>query len=521
MIALNIKNKHFIAIIILTITSLIISCKKEKQDSELEYDNQVNKLLSGVNLNSARLNEVCSATSLKVFIANAEKFSHISWATDISEADLALAAKYEKSFEYSIKSGRDDFIAAHKKKPTPCNEKQNPVTYILSIFDGGSNTPDSSIDLIKLSFIGGEWKPASLALIYDYEAKKITPQQNDKKFELNMATDVVEIVSQVITTHVPKHDQVELYINGHGGRALSSPDMTDQVNLFDDHQGTQNDHLILFDTHGHNMEKLTSKLWSPIWKKSTVEKICDARENSKFKDNSIVCLALENGNDRQVGSAASGEEGGTSGEEGGTSGDSGNTSGKIFRRVMPKIDKTKPFSHTNPEGIVQAGAVSSYTISKDLYNELGISKISFYFPKVNKPSYVLLNSCYQNEKIKNAIFSNKEAPFYTSLNSGPIYSWLVDYKLLNDYKYRVMPHLFFWRDQINSSGKVSQLPQDSPDRRIHSLANKLESYTNNGLNGKRVQEHSSTKSMCKINSAYCQIKTRSMKSLIWTGQSNK
>ena len=512
-------------ILVLLIT--VIGCKKQSQDSELEYDNEVNKLLSGLTLNDARLKEVCSAISVKIFVANAEKFRTTTWEVAIPEEDKTRIAEYERSFEESIKTGRDDFIAAHSKEPKPCGPQYNTITYILSIFDGGSTTPDSEIDLIKFSYIKGEWKGTPLKLSYDSNVKKLDMLKANTSFELNMATDVVDIISQTIESYIPNYQQIELYINGHGGRSLSSPNMTDQVDLFDNHENAQSDHLILFDTTGPK-GKLTSKLWSPVWRKETVKSICNDPENAAKKSRSIVCLALENNHDRQIGGVngefrtgrTSGEGAGTSGEGAGTSGDSGNTSGKIFRRVMPKIDKTKPFSYSNPEGIAQAGAVASYTINEDLYNELGISKINFYFPKASKPGYVLLNSCYQSDSIRNAFFSSKEVPFYANINPGPIYSWLVDYKLLNDYKYRVMPHLFHWRDLIQRQPNAASIDSESPDHRIRALANKLEQYTNSGLNGKRVIGHTPKNVQCTINNAYCELKTKSFTTLIWEQNKN-
>ncbi len=503
--------KGFFGLAVLLVAMNLPSCKSKDRSSNLDFDDKVDKILSGMSLGKQRLKEVCS-TSLKIFIANAEKFRHLPWEVDT------------KSFEKSVLEGRNDFIAAHSKRPKDlskrCNPRDNPITYILSIYDGGSAKPDSQISLHTFSYINGEWgektSPASpINFSFDHQSRKLTNHKGE--FELNMATDVVDIIRHALAVHVPSYDQVQLYINGHGGRALSaSSKVNDQVNLFNNHDGAPSENLILFDTRGPQGEKLTSELWAPVWKKDTVRKICGDEANKSLAAQSIVCKTIDN-DDSQIGGVSgesgdtSGDSGNTSGESGDTSGDSGNTSGKIFRFVKPKMDESKPASHTNPEGVAQAGAVASYTISKDLYNEFKIKKLNFYFPKAKKPGYVFLNSCYQSDKIASSISAESAVPFYLNYNPGPIYSWLVDYKILNDYKYRLLPHLLHWRDQLLKR-KVAR-PKNSPEARIVFLANEIESHTKKGINGvERVKAHATAQ--CTINNNYCQLRVKSFVSQV-------
>jgi hypothetical protein len=429
-------------------------------------------------------------------IGNKEEFRTYDWKLlrdSEKQQALAMAAEDHKLFSASINAGITDFLNAHQVPPRHCQPSHQTRTTILVIEDdAGMN--NSKITIHRFSMGSGSWTKEASEDISVRRLENGAPQlvTGNTPFELNMATDLPAIVEQAllqIRSKLGAINQTQMIVSGHGGHALLNG--STEINLFaNEAEDSQKEHLIMFDTFGPN-GPVSSELYAPVWRTTTVRRLCV--EGGKASEKSVTCLATARG-DQQVagngsgtsgnGSGTSGNGSGTSGNGSGTSGDSSNTSGKIFRTLMPVINAEAKTSNTNPEGIVQAGAVASYTISEGKI--AGVFPLAFNWGELNKPSLLMLNSCYQSKKIESKIHGIGNTPVFTLFNPGPIYSWVVNFGILDDFEYRSIPFLL-----------------DRGDRQIQNLMK-------NGIAGEeRVLSHvvPSQKGDFCINKEYCTLET--------------
>ena len=532
--------------------AMFTACR-HSEHSEAKFDSNVGDALNSLQLKTDQLKKICSINTLIVFAGNAEMMAH---PAKFNADNKAAQDKYnqERAEQNSPvqasfrKSVIDAKTAIHARivnqNYTICEGHGTGATDLLSVYDGDGRG-DSQISWYRKNEGYKENK-------FIYRDGKVQKQEDEVKFELNMAKDLESIFLHF--RNEGKYEQVSYYLKTHGG-------------VFKAPNGKPG-HVLFFDINGPK-GALTSSLWHPVHSSEYVDAVCAAgkpsakskwcrAKRSRARFAKIQGLVPEddtgglnptddtgglNPTDDTGGFSDSDDTGGFSDSDdtGGfsDSDDTGGKGGLLFGNPDEAIEngKIKPFDGktfvakpnfenpgSHPEGFRRLGAAAHYGL--DIADEaqfkpednLFLLKLRVGLKKGAElePVQVVFDSCHMSNRLKGSAFAKlfngrkisesqnayaltagkpDQVTILTLSNSNPLYIFAMDYQVPNGFQYKALPYIFLWGNGDKGNLSTSE---------VRATASGLSRFLSKGLQNQNriIENRSYQKDMKKKHTIY-------------------